>query len=81
MHCVSFRRIHDASLYIIWKLTSKNKFLTCILVKAVKLQGSKFVKIHRSKLLLLSLRAGSKTILVVANFFCLSVTLHKVIYG
>ena len=30
-------------------------------------QASKFVKIHGSKLLLLSLRAGSKTIFVVAN--------------
>ena len=30
-------------------------------------QASKFVKIHGSKLLLLSLRAGSKTIYVVAN--------------
>ena len=31
-------------------------------------QASKFVKIHGSKLLLLSLRAGSKTIFVVALF-------------
>ena len=32
------------------------------------LQTSKFVKIHGSKLLRLSLRAGSKTIFVVAIF-------------
>ena len=32
-------------------------------------QASKFVKIHGSKLLLLSLRAGSKTIFVVAKVF------------
>ena len=41
------------------------------------MQASKFVKIHGSKLLLLSLRAGSKSIFVVANLFC-----HcTVIYG
>ena len=34
----------------------------------VQTQASKFVKIHGSKLLLLSLRAGSKTIFVVALF-------------
>ena len=32
-------------------------------------QASKFVKIHGSKLLLPSLRAGSKTIFVVANLW------------
>ena len=32
-------------------------------------QASKFVKIHGSKLLLLSLRAGSKTVFVVANLW------------
>ena len=32
-------------------------------------QASKFVKIHGSKRLLLSLKAGSKTILVVANLW------------
>ena len=32
-------------------------------------QASKFVKIHGSKLLLLSLRAGRKTIFVVANLW------------
>ena len=46
-----------------------------------ELQASKFVKIYGSKLLLLSLRAGSKTVFVVANLFCLSVTLYKAIYG
>ena len=45
-----------------------------------ELQASKFVKIYGTKLLL-SLRAGSKTVFVVANLFCLSVTLYKAIYG
>ena len=39
--------------------------------------ASKFVKIHVSKLLLLSLRADSRTIFVVANFLGLSVTLQS----
>ena len=48
---------------------TNNRFirLQTPMIGARRRQASKFVKIHGSKLLLVSLRAGSKTVFVVAN--------------
>ena len=74
--CVGYIGMIQIDTDFPWKSTDMpHKIVACLhnlnrcMSPIMRAQASKFVKIHGSKLLLPSLRAGSKTIFVVANLW------------